>query len=371
MRRNSETPSLGQIAAEASVSRAAVSMALRNHPRIPESTRKRIHDIANRLGWKPNPLLAEAMSAIRAGQPPVDRVTLAWVTTRDRRDGWKDSQFDLRCFDGAHARAENAGYRLEHFWVGDANGNAHRLSEILYNRGITGVLLAPLRDLSRFDLNWDHFASATVAHTLIEPHLHRANDNHIGGSRVCVARLHGAGRRRIGLAIDERLDNRVEDLWTAGYLLETFEEGLANPALLHRPNAIHEAEFLRWVKTAKPDAIIGTQPGIPEWLARAGYKVPDDIAFVSLDLATEDGSVAGIFQDAHSIGAAAIDMIAGQLLRHERGVPSIPKNTIINGRWIDGSTAPVSPPDSEYTRKAETLLANSGTTLPARPVLFD
>lgn len=371
MRRHSDNPSLGKIAAEASVSRAAVSMALRNHPRIPEATRKRIQDIANKLGWKPNPLLAEAMSAIRAGQPPVDRVTLAWVTTEKRRDGWKDSPFDSRAYEGAAARADNAGYRLDHFWVGDANGNPHRLSEILYNRGITGVLLAPLSAPSRFDLNWDHFAAATFAHTLIEPHLHCANDNHVGGSRVCVARLHGAGRRRIGLAIAERLDNRVEDLWTAGYLLETFEEGLSDMELLHRPNEVHEAEFLRWVKKAKPDAIIGTARKIPEWLERAGYKIPEDIAFVSLDLASDDGTVAGIFQDAHSIGAAAIDMIAGQLLRHERGVPNIPKNTIINGRWIDGATAPISPPDSEYTHKAEQLLSRSGSSTPTRPVLFD
>ena len=38
--------------------------------RIPPDTRQRIQMIATRLGWKPNPLLAEAMSAIRAGQPP-------------------------------------------------------------------------------------------------------------------------------------------------------------------------------------------------------------------------------------------------------------------------------------------------------------
>jgi LacI family transcriptional regulator len=371
MRRQSDTPSLGQIAAEASVSRAAVSMALRNHPRIPEATRTRIQAIANKLGWKPNPLLAEAMSAIRAGQPPLDRVTLAWVTTDKRRDAWQDSAFDRRAHEGACARAENAGYRLEHFWVGDANGNPHRLSEILYNRGITGVLLAPLREPSRFDLNWDHFAAATFAHTLIEPHLHSANDNHIGASRVCVARLNGAGRRRIGLAIAERLDNRVEDLWTAGYLLETFEEGLSEIELLHRPKEVHEAEFLRWVKKAKPDAIIGTEPEIPQWLEKAGYKIPDDIAFVSLDLATDDGKVAGIYQDAHAIGAAAIDMIAGQLLRHERGVPKIPKNTIINGRWVSGATAPPSPVDSEYTLKAQYLLTDSGDTTPTRPVLFD
>ena len=51
MRRHAPSPSLGQIAKEAGVSRAAVSMALRNHPRIPPETRERIQEIATRLGW--------------------------------------------------------------------------------------------------------------------------------------------------------------------------------------------------------------------------------------------------------------------------------------------------------------------------------
>lgn len=368
MRRHANTPSLGRIAEEAGVSRAAVSMALRNHPRIPASTRARIQAIANNLGWKPNPLLAEAMSAIRAGQPPVDRVTLAWITADRKREAWKDSPFQTRCVEGATRRADNAGYRLDHFWLGDTDGNANRLSEILYARGIAGVIIGPFRDPGRIDLQWDRFAAATISHTLIEPRLHRANDNHTAGARVCVARLRATGRSRIGLALSARLDHRIGELWTAGYLLETLEEGVNDPKLIHRPQELEEKAFLAWVKKAKPDSIVSTERHILEWLANAGYDVPGDIAFASLDLPTNDGSIAGIYQDAAGIGGAAIDMVAGQLLRHERGLPDKPKTTIIDGRWIDGTTVPT-PPRS--ATPVDYLLANQGDLSPYRPVVFD
>lgn len=372
MRRHSNTPSLGRIAEQAGVSRAAVSMALRNHPRIPASTREKIQAIAEEMGWKPNPLLAEAMSAIRAGQPPVDRVTLAWVTTGPRRETWRDSPFDVRCHAGAKERAENAGYRLETFWLGDANNNADRLGDILYNRGISGVLVAPLLIPDVLALQWERFAAATVAHTLIAPRLHSANDNHVAAARVCVARLHACNRHRIGLALSAKLDHRVADLWSAGFLLETFEEGLADPKLLHRPEEeLDEADFIRWVKKAKPDGIIGTNRRIPDWLKSAGYKVPKDIAYTGLDLDTSDGKHAGIFQDARAIGAGAIDMIAGQLLRHERGVPDKPKTSIIDGHWIDGATMPKKVHNKELIERAERLLNNTGDPESARPVLYD
>ncbi len=372
MRRHSNTPSLGRIAEQAGVSRAAVSMALRNHPRIPVSTRERIQSIAKDMGWKPNPLLAEAMSAIRAGQPPVDRVTLAWVTTGPHRDDWKSSAFDVRCHEGAVERADSAGYRLETFWLGDANNNPERLGDILYNRGINGVLIAPLREPGTLSLQWERFAAATVAHTLITPRLHSANDNHVASARVCVARMHAANRRRIGFALSAKLDHRVADLWSAGYLLETFEEGLADPKLLHRPEEyVDEATFIRWVKKAKPDGVIGTNRQIPEWLKTAGFRVPQDIAYANLDLASTDGEFAGIFQDARAIGAGAIDMIAGQLLRHERGVPEKPKTNIIDGHWIDGATMPKKIHHPEFIDRAKRMLHNVGDPEPARPVVYD
>ena len=258
MRRHANTPSLGQIAESAQVSRAAVSMALRNHPRIPPATRLRIQKIATELGWKPNPLLAEAMSAIRAGQPPAERITLAWITAHPTRLGWRDYPFFRRCHAGAEARANAAGYRLEHFWLGDAGGSVKRLGDILLARGITGVLIAPLPEPTNLALPWHQIAAATVAYTLVEPRLHRATDNHCASARVAVAHLRAGGRRRIGLALSANYDRRVQGLWSAGYLWQAHEEGIANPDLLHRPAELDATAFGAWLERAQPDAVIST-----------------------------------------------------------------------------------------------------------------
>jgi LacI family transcriptional regulator len=371
MRRHANTPSLGQIALEAGVSRAAVSMALRNHPRIPLATRQRIQSIAQKLGWRPNPLLAEAMSAIRAGQPPTERVTLAWITAHPKREAWKRVPFFRRCHEGALARAAAAGYQLEHFWLGDADGHAARLGDILYARGIVGLLIAPLPEPATMDLQWSRFAAAAVAYTLTEPRLHRAADNHCAAARVAVARLHAAGRRRIGLALSSNYDRRVHGLWSAGFFWQTHEEGIADPGLLHRPPELSESAFVSWVRTARPDAIIGTDGRLVGWLRGAGYALPEDVAFACLDLPAADGSVAGIYQDAAGIGACAVDLLAGQLLRHERGVPDKPRTLIVDGRWYEGATAPATLSGEAVLGDAEHLLSNTGDSLPLRPVPFD
>jgi LacI family transcriptional regulator len=368
MRRHAQTPSLGQIATAAGVSRAAVSMALRNHPRIPALTRQRIQKIATELGWKPNPLLAEAMSAIRAAQPPADRVTLAWLTAHSTRLGWRQEPFFRRCHDGAEARATAAGYRLEHFWLGDAGGSASRLGDILLARGIPAVIIAPLPDPMPLNLPWDQLTAATVAYSLTSPRLHRAADNHCASARVAVAHLRAGGRRRIGLALSSNYDRRVQGLWSAGYLWQTHDEGIADPDLLHRPAELDAPAFLTWLDRARPDAVISTDPRVLAWLRESGRRVPADVAYASLDLPADDGAVAGIYQDAAHIGATVVDVLAGQLLRHERGLPEKPRSVIVDARWVDGATAPAAP--QRETQIGEAPHQGHGS-YPAIPVPFD
>ena len=371
MRRRSNSPSLARIAEEAGVSRAAVSMALRHHPRIPVATRERIQAIAEKLGWKPNPLLAEAMSAIRAGQPPTEHVTLAWVTTYPERDAWKESHFFRRLYDGCKARAERAGYKLEHFWLGDARGSVSRLGDILYNRGINGVIVAPLPNPGGLALPWKHFAAATIGYSLTAPRLHRAVDNHSASVRAAVLRLLGAGCGRIGFVVSRSFDRRVQGLWAGSYLWQTNESGIFDPSLLHRPEELDETLFIRWVRDVKPDAIISIDRRIPDWLRGAGIRAPDDLAYANLDLAGPDTGIAGVYQDPEAIGAGAVDMVAGQLLRHERGLPEKPRTTIIDGRWCNGNSAPSCPEDSDAFTESQALLCNCGEFPALLPGAFD
>lgn len=54
--------SIQQVAAKAGVSKAAVSMALRDHPNIPEATRREIKRIAAELGYRPS-LVAQTLTS--------------------------------------------------------------------------------------------------------------------------------------------------------------------------------------------------------------------------------------------------------------------------------------------------------------------
>lgn len=224
--------------------------------------------------------------------------------------------------------------------------------------------MGPLHDLGRINLQWERFAAATVAYTLLEPRLHRASDNHVVSSRVSVARLHAAGRRRIGLAMAARLDHRVADFWTAGYLLETFEEGLADPEMLHRP----AAEFIRWVRRAKPDAIVCTDKRIP-----AGSKLLDSkCPRISLTLAstyptTPATSRASIrmpvpWEPPPLIWSPANSCATNGASR-KRPKP--------RSSMVDGATMPPERVTPELIEKSERLLSQTGSTRSARPVTYD
>src|SRR5690606_18080429 len=150
--------------------------------------------------------------------------------------------------------------------------------------GITGVLVGPLPHPSPLALPWASLSAAAIAYSLTEPRLHRAADNHCASARLAVAHLRAGGRKRIALALSAEYDRRVNGLWSAGYMWQTHEEGIADPSLLHRPSELHETTFMSWVRTTRPDAIIGNDPRILPWLKRAGMHVPGDIAYADLDL---------------------------------------------------------------------------------------
>src|SRR5581483_2410531 len=108
--------------------RSTVALALREHPRIPVATRRRVQQIAKNLGYRLNPLVAALMSSRRSGRP-VKHVTLAFVTNYPTRFGWRPEQHDRPdFFPGALQRARDFGYKLEHFWLAEPGMTPTRFS---------------------------------------------------------------------------------------------------------------------------------------------------------------------------------------------------------------------------------------------------
>ncbi len=337
---------LQDVAGQSGVHRTTVSLALRDHPRIPKETRDRVKAAAARLGYQINPLVAALMQSRRLGRP-VQHVTLAYVTNYPTRYGWKPTHHDRPDFyPGAVSRARELGYKLEDFWLAEPGMTPGRFCDILTARNIHGLIIGRLPPgQSSLALDWERFSCVSLGMTLRSPVLHHVTENHFDtvwqAMQQCLAR----GYRRVGFVFSEANDSpRVGDRWLGAFL----RQQLAFPAKHRLPLCpqipASEADFARWLKRHRPDALIVTHARpVLRWLDRMKVAVPDDVGVIHLE-GLPEGDCAGVLYDPSKIGALAVEMLAGLLHRNETGVPGTNQHEVLlTGEWREGRTLPPRP----------------------------
>ncbi|MBM4155884.1 MAG: LacI family transcriptional regulator [Lentisphaerae bacterium] len=336
----SERPSIRDVAKAAGVSHTTVSLALRGDPRIPPASRRRIERAAAETGYRRNACIAELMAQLRTIRTRPDTSTLGFITAWPARDGWQSSPNQRRFFDGVQARAGALGYRVETFWLREPGMTSRRMSSILRTRGIRGLILQSLpKAHGHLSLEWRHFAAVAKGLTISRPRLHRVTTSHFEDMRLVVHHLKRHGYRRPGLVLDADLDARTDQAWTAAYLLDQQQR----PARERIPALVLESDregrrFAGWFARHRPDAILFSRLPVPSWLASAGIGVPADVGLVHLDWSPEASPLAGIDADPEAAGAAAVDLLVGQLHANEHGIPAREKIVAVRGRWVPGAS---------------------------------
>ncbi len=328
------------IAERAGCHYSTVSLALRNRPRIAEETRRRVHQAAAELGYRPDPMLA-ALNAYRVKKKPVhEHTVLAWVTNYPTRDLWRDNSCECTYFQGAKRRAEERGYRLEHFWLAEPGITNRRMSDILHARGIRGVLLAPQQHPGAIDLDWTNFTAVTIGCTLVQPRLHNVFHHDYRIMTALLDELGRRGYRRPGLVELREHDERVDHHWTAAYFVHQqtlpADQRLA-PFILE---AWNPPVFLKWVKQEQPDVVVSKLPEVAQALRQAGYRLPADISVALHSMVAEPGlpEISGMLKHPLEVGQMAVDLLIDMLHRNETGVPALPQQLMIDGSWNEGST---------------------------------
>jgi LacI family transcriptional regulator len=173
-----------------------------------------------------------------------------------------------------------------------------------------------------------------------------------------MKKLLAAGYRRIGFVMHRGWDHAVDHLWTAGFLCEQQHlpgreqipahifPALHPMALWRLENDTPEVEpaaFRQWLKSYRPEVIISKSSFVLPALKRMGLQVPRDVAFVDVFLDDVSGLTAGVRQNHQTVGAAAVEILAGQLQHNKFGVPLIPTTTFVEGTWYDGRSCPPRP----------------------------
>lgn len=314
-----------------------VSLALRGDPSIPEATRQRVTDAAKRLGYRPNPLVSALMAGLR-GRHPRGRGAhlIAYVDSFGTRATAQQRASLQRYRKGAADAAERHGYRLQDFDLGPGGLTPTRLEQVLRARGIRGLVLAPFPVTgSELPLDWTHFAAAAIGFSLAHPGLHRAVNHQAQTARDAIRRLLDLGYRRIGLALSKHENDRAQKNWLSATLLARFEhpsEAISFPLLLE--DRIEAARLRSWCRAERPEVVLTSESDVQAMLGARGPHV------AHLHLTANAAGCAGMDQANERVGAAAVDLVVEQLHANLRGVPEHPKTVLIEGRWVDGPSAP-------------------------------
>jgi LacI family transcriptional regulator len=323
---------IADVARRAGVSRTAVSYALRDDPNIAAETRAKIRKVADAMGYRPDPLLAKLMTHLHAGRGGTRHAgKLAFLNVHEDRDFLKTTAAlsDFRM--SAEARAAELGYGTEEFWLHEPGRTPRRLAQMLGARGIRGLLVGSTgRHGSVVDFPWTKFAAVTVGYSVETPALHRVTTHHYRNTRLALRKVIEAGYSKIGFIADRSAEDAMEDLHLAGFL--AYQQGVAEkervPPLLiagEDPVAVR-----RWYDAYKPEVVLTTSPDV------ASLRVP----WVKLLLWDEGDAVAGVRPGYERLGAAAVNLLAGQLQHDEFGVPEDAKIVQVEGRWCDGASLP-------------------------------
>lgn len=342
------------IARAAGVHNATVSLALRNSPSISDETRQRIRTLAAELGYHPDPAL-RALAAYRRGLAHRTTETIAYITAGDTRWGWRESRIEEQNYLGAVRKAEECGYHLEHFWLGEPGMNPKRLGAVLYHRGITGLLLAgayPDSD-GPLDFDWSQFSVVRIGRRAHTPALHRVTSDALGAMRLAVRRVVAAGYRRPGLILSQAGDDAADRAFSLGFFTEQNRLSLERPIPIFFDRnslpcnrsatadaAVKAAELDRWLDEFQPDVILGSFAHGSRLSSTFDFVVPSRLAFADPFDADPDVGLAGIRQNQERVGELAVEILAGQLQQNVCGAPAVPTTTLVESVWCDGASLP-------------------------------
>jgi len=351
-----ETPTTSNqkdIAKALGLTQSTVSKALKNAAEIGVSTRKLVQETAEKMGYQPNPMATGLAHFKHTSKMKPVQAALAWLNAWPKPQQLRSNRaFDLY-WQGASQAALGLGYRLDEFIL-NAQMRPHRLVQILLSRGIHGLIIPPVPGDSHVnwsDFAWEHFSAVRFSRVVEGlPRFHLVTAAQSANAALAVREILARGYRRIGYVGCDRTG------WTflGGYLQEqitALSKAARLPPFLYDQTVNDAAfatkevatrmtgQFISWLNKWKPDAILTESTFLAPLLKNAKLRVPADVAVATLSVGDLPFD-AGIYQNPEEIGRVSALVIVSVLENNERGVPPIPRDILVHGTWVDGTSLP-------------------------------
>jgi DNA-binding LacI/PurR family transcriptional regulator len=322
-------PTLKDVAREVGVSLMTVSMSLRNHPRISVSTRQRVREAAERIGYRPNPETQQLMERVRSHKSGRYTPTIAVMEFHRPEESDYYTEAIVR---GAVGRGDELGYKLEKFPVFGKGLTLSRLMRVLRTRSIAGLIVPPLpRGRAHLRLDWDHLAAVSTTGALWRPRLHATTSDFFFNACLAFREVRRMGYRRIGLLLPRDSEERSRHAFSAAYYWHCRAEGILTPPRVMFDGSL--PEILRWVRAGRFELIVGND--YVEYDALKHLGVVPSMPYVCLAWRPTHPHIPGVNLRPEKIGRAALDLVDAALRRNEFGIPLHPKTVTVEGSWVE------------------------------------
>jgi LacI family transcriptional regulator len=331
---------LGDVAKAAGISKTSAGCALRNLAGVSEETRLRVQKIARRLDYSPDARLTSRMVGLRQAATR-DLIPIAWLNTNEKKDAWREYQFLAPYQEGARVRCKELGYRIEEIWTRQPGLKMRRISQIIDQQGIEGVIVSePARHVR---LNWERLAGVCIGGGLLMPQLHRITTNSVFNTSLTLKMLKRFGYGRIGICITEEADRfSGHEIRSAIYYFNSTIPKSRRIKPLFFPYVIKEGDdkkmVTQWLHQEQPDVIVGHSCHLENWVKDAGYRVPQEVGVVHLAIEDDVLDWAGIYANKREVGRLAADTLISLIQSREFGVPKITSTRLVRGSWRSGRT---------------------------------
>ena len=304
--RRSNAPTLEDVAHVAGVSRALVSLVMRDSPRVSNESRRRVIAAASKLGYRPN-LMARNLAARRT-------MTLG-VLLNDLHNPWF-----AEITDGIHDVVERRGYQLILASGQRSTRLESRALDTFLASRVDGIIVAGCRlPAARLEAVGVEVAVVSVGRVLPRAPLGSVTTDDAHGAWLAVEHLVALGHARIAHIDGGRGAGATPR--RAGYLRAMRSLGLGDSAHVVSGDMTEEAgahgaeRLLRG--PVLPTAIFTANDlsavGAIDVVEREGLAVPGDIAVVGFDnssiAALNHIGLTTIDQPRREMGAAAAAML--------------------------------------------------------------
>ena len=336
-------PSIRQIAAACGFSKSTVATALKSEGDIGDispATRALIRMTAERMGYQTDARVTELMSHLRVGRPSRAVCNLAWLNSNASPNNWSAYDYMRIYLDSARQRAGDLGYSLDEIWLANPKLTQSQLSRQLETRGIRGLILPIPEKCPIFDsFDWNNYSVVALGENRAEINVNRIVPNNLRNMISACEAIHSLGYRRPALLISEHADLETATAYSSAFsrCQKTIFGGESIPL---PANMDDTKDSVAWVKHHRPDIVIGNTHQLYDELLAAGFRVPNDIAYVHLHLGPDTLGWAGINPGQKELGAACVEAVIALVQRKEFGLPKRQKEIALLGTWIDGWTAP-------------------------------